>query len=269
MRKNIILKRNMLHSDSSNTIIMSKNLYHNAFTLAEVLITLAVIGIVAAMTIPNLVSSYREKAVVTKLTKIYATLSNAYQLAKIDYGSIDTWGLSAEKGHAPGNSENKVIDIMSKYLKTVSKCYYSDTTCKTWTVYNLEGEVDTVDIYGNRLALADGTVISHIYINSENCNFGGLLFCGSFKVDLNGDKLPNTYGKDIFQFTFTPEAIVASGINDKTQTDNPFSSSPTVNCFSSGRLHGIACTAWVIYNKNMDYLHCDDLSWDGKHKCSD
>jgi hypothetical protein len=31
---------------------------------------------------------------------------------------------------------------------------------------------------------------------------------------------------------------------------------------------GYACTAWVIYNENMDYLHCDDLNWGGKTKCN-
>ena len=37
--------------------------------------------------------------------------------------------------------------------------------------------------------------------------------------------------------------------------------------FLSGGPNGAGCTAWVIYNENMDYLRCDDLSWDGKHEC--
>ena len=44
----------------------------NAFTLAEVLITLAVIGIVAAITIPALVNNYRERVTVTGLKKMYS-----------------------------------------------------------------------------------------------------------------------------------------------------------------------------------------------------
>ena len=47
------------------------NIRKSAFTLAEVLITLAIIGVVAAMTIPTLISSYREKVVETKLVKFY------------------------------------------------------------------------------------------------------------------------------------------------------------------------------------------------------
>lgn len=30
---------------------------------------------------------------------------------------------------------------------------------------------------------------------------------------------------------------------------------------------GFGCTAWVIYNSNMDYMHCSDISWDGKTSC--
>ena len=44
----------------------------NAFTLAEVLITLAIIGVVAAMTIPTLISDFQEKVTVTKLQKVYS-----------------------------------------------------------------------------------------------------------------------------------------------------------------------------------------------------
>ena len=32
-------------------------------------------------------------------------------------------------------------------------------------------------------------------------------------------------------------------------------------------LNGYTCAAWIIYNENMDYLHCNDLSWDGKKRC--
>ena len=61
-----------------------------AFTLAEVLITLGIIGIVAAMTIPTLISNYQEKQTVSKLQKVYATLKNALEMAKVDNGDYDT-----------------------------------------------------------------------------------------------------------------------------------------------------------------------------------
>ena len=45
----------------------------NAFTLAEVLITLGIIGVVAAMTMPSLIASHKEKETVSKLKKVYST----------------------------------------------------------------------------------------------------------------------------------------------------------------------------------------------------
>ena len=61
------------------------------FTLAEVLITLGVIGIVAAMTIPNLVQSYKKREYSTRLKKFYSTMQNVIQLSAVDNGSPSTW----------------------------------------------------------------------------------------------------------------------------------------------------------------------------------
>ena len=52
-----------------------------AFTLAEVLITLGIIGVVAAMTIPTLIADYQEKVTVTKFKWVYSTLANAFTMA--------------------------------------------------------------------------------------------------------------------------------------------------------------------------------------------
>ena len=57
-----------------------------AFTLAEVLITLGIIGIVAAMTIPGLISNYQKKQTVTKLQKAISILNQAYKLSFDDVG---------------------------------------------------------------------------------------------------------------------------------------------------------------------------------------
>lgn len=62
-----------------------------AFTLAEVLITLGIIGIVAALTIPSLMSNYRKKVIETRLSKFYATINNAIKLAEYDYDDRTGW----------------------------------------------------------------------------------------------------------------------------------------------------------------------------------
>ena len=83
------------------------------FTLAEVLITLGIIGVVAAMTIPSLIQKYQEKVFVTGAKKFYSLISQAAQLAVINNGLPETWDLS--------NHEN-MIKFVAPYLKITDYC---------------------------------------------------------------------------------------------------------------------------------------------------
>ena len=65
-----------------------------AFTLAEVLITLGIIGIVAAMTIPTLIQKNFEKQTVAKLRETQSILSQAMRMAEDEYGDACGWGLT-------------------------------------------------------------------------------------------------------------------------------------------------------------------------------
>ena len=62
-----------------------------AFTLAETLIVMGIIGIVSALTLPNLNSSTGEKEKVAKVKKIYQNLNDAYGRAIAVYGPIEEW----------------------------------------------------------------------------------------------------------------------------------------------------------------------------------
>ncbi len=246
------------------------------FTLAEVLVTLGIVGIIAAITLPALIQRNNEKSTVVKLKKVYSVMSNAHMQAVNDYGNFDSWGLQKSQENGSEDEEaiatsdagiNRYIEIMSKYLKTVKICKASDNSCEVWDSYNLAGVKDNSDSYTTRMVLADGTVIGHIFINYPECDgywgTGKLsYFCGSFKVDLNGSKKPNTYGKDIFEFDIIKSGVIPAGTFEAADT------SFEGKCINySHRMGGIGCTAWVIMNENMDYLHCTDLSWTGKTKC--
>jgi len=101
------------------------------FTLAEVLITLAIIGIVAAMTIPTLITEYKEKQTISQLLKVYATLSHAFKMAEAEHGSLETWGLNHtyhSKTDENGNPVNDysamtiVANRIMPYLKVAKVC---------------------------------------------------------------------------------------------------------------------------------------------------
>ncbi len=265
--------RKHLFSYSPITLFTSKKA---AFTLAEVLITLGIIGVVAAMTIPTLITDYQEKQTVTKLTDAYAIMSNAYALAKVEKGPISGWfpnlkpagplEIDEETGEVTFD-ENRIKnaeafhDLLGSYLKVVSRCNGSDQSCPKYDhVYVLNGAEKKTDLkHFSTSNLANGIIIRGGTL-AIPCNTTS---CGDFSIDINGLKGPNTFGKDIFYFYMKSDGIVPIGKDDDPV--RPFED--YCNMDANNEYNGYGCAAWVIYNKNMDYLHCNDLSWDGKHKC--
>ena len=87
--------------------------YSRAFTLAEVLITLGIIGVVAALTIPTLISKYQEKQTIVKLKKVYSILQNAYTAAEAEYDKPRYWS-------TPDYTEENNIIIWEILTKNIS-----------------------------------------------------------------------------------------------------------------------------------------------------
>ena len=229
-----------------------------AFTLAEVLITLGIIGAVAALTIPTLIQNHQEKVTVTKVKKFFNIMSQSYDFSVQKYGLPSQWGITTR------SAEDSILlrDKITGSLKVIKLC---DTNgdgknCGASDKYN-EGTCD----YSNYSSafLADGTTVIFVS-NSKGLSIDSktTVSVGEVQIDINGLEAPNVLGKDVFMFYVTDKGIIPSGTDDDTYL--PFSS----NCLKNN--NGLACTAWLIYNENMDYLHCpDELSWHGKHKCSD
>ena len=227
-----------------------------AFTLAEVLITLGIIGVVAAMTMPSLIQNYQEKATVTKLKKCYSLVSQAYVSILNDEGGSDT---------LQAGDDLEMMEKFGKYLKYQKTCgrnkgCFPNVTYKSVTGNGYSKWEDyTTD--RSRAILTDGTLIMfNKSVITENENY----IYAQIYVDINGFKGPNQLGRDFFYFYINPEKIVPAGAKalEEKNEDQKF----TKNCIQQ---NGYACAAWVIYNENMDYLHCKDLSWDGKHSCKE
>ncbi len=256
-----------------------------AFTLAEVLITLGIIGVVAAMTIPTLITSYKEKQTVSQLTKAYSTLSSAFQMMQAEYGTIDTWGLTNSVTGMVDDNGNRLYNHDSvklvtarfkKYLKVAKTCEL-DKVCFPGKWYNLAGDdlsdaetttsVATSENLANReippessFYLNDGTFVSFGCWNSD---------IGDIYVILPGSK-DAILGKTRFYFNMNSKGLIPFGMQNTSHYAtfedycNPDASLARLGFYGQG------CTAWVIYNKNLDYLHCrDKLSWDGAHSCKE
>lgn len=83
-----------------------------AFTLAEVLITLGVIGVVASMTIPTLIQEHKKSVVVTKLKKASSSLMQAYNLSIAEYGDI---ALESKREGFTANDPDSALEMFNKY----------------------------------------------------------------------------------------------------------------------------------------------------------
>lgn len=166
-----------------------KNSKYIAFTLAEVLITLGIIGVVAALTMPALIANHEKKVTVTGLKKVYSELSNMIKLSENENGEMATWDFPKSEG----NSE-EAIEFLNKYYAPYTNAakvysgsdmrrlgYSFQNMSKTHTFRNATGMV-----------LSDGTVIT-IHPNTNNS------FIWLF-ADINGFKKPNRIGRDVFVF---------------------------------------------------------------------
>ncbi len=212
------------------------------FTLAEVLITLAIIGIVAALTIPALVAEHQKSQFYTSFMKTYNTLVNIVRLSTIDNGN-PPWKTDE------ANFEDFVSTHVLPYVK-YSK-YGDDAYNLSRPFKDLGGtEIAPIsalpgnffDLVSKPILLNDGAVI---WIAAN----GGGDYIVTF-ADTNGDKGPNTFGRDIFMFErFGDEN---SGIKIYTYDNNDCCNGASTSA-EDCPFAGYACTYRLIKDGKMNY----------------
>lgn len=177
-----------------------------AFTLAEVLVTLGIIGVVAAMTIPTLINNYKKKVTVERLKSAYSVLFQALRLSEAENGYVSDWNFDL-------GIEEFYDTYLTKYLKHVEKIVPAEYTDIVDVKY-LNGLLCTNEEWcGNKsdglhywLKLANGTVVMLDPPSGR-----------AIAVDINGDKKPNIIGKDIFVFSLqdTEPVIMPFGMHKR------------------------------------------------------
>ena len=165
-----------------------------AFTLAEVLITLGVIGIVAAMTMPMIVENTKKQQTVVQLKKSYSILSQAVALSELENGSCDYWDYTLPVDQFVKKYLTKFLEIRETRVSDSGQNYkyLNGSPCAE----ALCTEASYV------ISVADGTnfVVSRCYWLDN----GRVVL-----IDINGDKQPNTLGKDVFSFAIQPGVKVS------------------------------------------------------------
>ena len=181
--------------------------FKKAFTLAEVLITLAVIGVVAAMTIPVLIQNYKKRVATVRLKKFVSVMEQAIKLSEIDNGPIENWIKEHnEYDDIDDNADDDVKqEALTKDRKAVTIFYktYLKPYLKTAKEdYNYDADEENkraIMVY-----MPDGTTF--FMYN------GG---CTDVHYDINATKEPNVYGKDKFAFLICPSNDYGWGFGNK------------------------------------------------------
>lgn len=226
-----------------------------AFTLAEVLITLGIIGVVAAMTMPTLINSYKKQETVTKLRKIYSVLSQAVQKAapEADYYSIP---------FADGSNEGMLSwydEVIAPNIKVLKKCVYEEGCWNDGTKL-LNGDTPIYDmgkkgIGGNNVTFdtPDGYFVTvDVWEASNVTSTLGVSTEAQavvLYVDINGKTRPNLVGKDVFTLVYTVERGLMPAGKDLSNENVKANCAPN----NSGMfcLEHLIREGWNIKNTNI------------------
>ena len=205
----------------------------SAFTLAETLIVMGIIGVVAALTLPNLNSSTGNKEKVAKVKKIYSNLNDAYGRAVAVYGEYDDW---FNNDTADDAKNKRAAERLTEFMKISKDCAQNTTGCVTGSdtkkVYDIDGSSYSMrNTKSYNYLLADGT--------SLMIRYNEILF------DIDG---PN---KGLHRMRNDIYGVYISSSNGGIYVGSADSVDGCVNHADIKQ-----CTAWVVQNDNMDFLKC-------------
>ena len=223
--------------DSAGGLFHAFGLSRSAFTLAEVLITLGIIGVVAAMTLPSLVNNYKEKELVSRTKKLYSNVQNAVLLAQKDLGTVGDNTFLFDVSQTSAQAAQK----FAKYFNGAKVCESSSQKGCSLYAYKVKFATkktsgdDTLTDYSYtypKIILNDGSCIQVIQqtscyrVNENDCvqdadgncvkdengntinKISTHIDCARLIIDVNGPKLPNQYGADTYQLSVTSKKVL-------------------------------------------------------------
>lgn len=220
------------------------------FTLAEVLITLGIIGVISAMVVPQLQASVRKQQLRTKFLKTYSMLQQTFKTMEANDVSLDS-------GTYKFKQNGFFYQTFAKYIKNTQTCYGNykfpcyDPSPSTNRYKSLDGKstISYAFLDDGQIVLLDGTLLifeNEIYSQSSTMRII-IIF-----ADLNGyNNQPNRLGYDLFAFQFINNQLLPMGAEGTKYTGDNF-------CKKSGSepFNGMSCSYKAIsdpsYFKNLD-----------------
>ncbi|MBR1753234.1 type II secretion system protein [bacterium] len=175
------------------------------FTLAEVLITLGIIGVVAALTIPTLMQEHRKHVVETKLKEGHSVLSNAYEMLGADYG------LNYERERFAQKDANEALEMLNKYYAPYIKFVKTEAGTKGAIGKMINGSAVYLYRHGDIPSSTNtwNNVFMFICVDYDSC------------IQLDSESTPNYFseiGKKVF-ITTTSGQVPVSWFSGKTNSE--------------------------------------------------
>ena len=243
------------------------SLKKSAFTLAEVLITLGIIGVVAALTLPSVINKYRSFVLEQQFKKSYSNLSQTIINMKRDTGIENLrdyyYGYNSSLGRHDTSLLGSFYNNFDSHIAPVDKLK------KIYPVTNYSGTGTSAADYGEdwpkaTIVLKDGSSVGR-YVNNG---------CLRFWIDSNGPyKKPNRYGFDIFEFrvcdstdALRPVKAYKNNYTDEELGKEQFPDIVGAPCTKNSKqlLNGIGCSWYALNNINPDdnsKKYWDSLPW--------
>ena len=215
--------------------------YLTAFTLAEVLVTLGIIGVVSAMTVPTLMQNYQRQSYVTQLHKVYNETTQAALRYVTDRNALNL-------KEAGLTSTDAAVNFINTYFKVVNDCGTNVSPCFASEYKNMSG-TSLGSLFTNedrhKFSLASGASISVAAYSNGNM---------TIYVDINGQKGPNIVGRDTFPMVLYKNGIIDEG--DGTQSTDavtpPISAERREEIYSSSCVNAANNSWWGCMGKIMN-----------------
>jgi prepilin-type N-terminal cleavage/methylation domain-containing protein len=242
--------------------------YNKGFTLAEVLIALVVIGVIAVITVQVLFAQVQKKSLESAFKKHYSELSQITKGLPIETGDCNNINSAQMKSYIISKLN---VMKMQKITSNTSSPYFTDYKQYTFqgnvankTLHNncLVGNSNWVSDWGTayKLILTDGAYIgvcSHSSESNDSYNRDSGVF---ISIDVNGDKKPNRFGYDIWNFHVAAKTCQIEGAGTYrsylTSEDGYGSNSANAswitdcNKTSTSDSSGYSCAAYAIKNQS-------------------
>lgn len=238
-------------------------MFKRGFTLAEILITLGIIGVVAAMTIPTLVANGKNQANASMLSSTISDVENALTVMLANESAED---LTETNAFSNTDDFDTFVNYLNNYIK-ISRHESSGTNFyeTSESVKYINGNTAPIDVPG--VMTKNGAIVlfnipGTTGASAEDIEKYGLpAKAGHVLVDVNGASKPNIFGRDVFGFilgnngTLYPQGGRETSIYMKGNEEHTWDKSGSAyRCLDNDKANGNGCTARLIQNNfKMDY----------------